>query len=466
MRIFSVPLLLILVNLGAQAATISGNDSSYIGKELMFYVESDPFTGNHKEVGRATVNPDGSFSVPLSISETRYVYSHTGQYLLYLFAEPGNNYQVVLPKFKEKTKADKLNPYFNPISVHLGTKDYNINELNIQIRIFLDTYIPYYNKHLDKVFTDTEFEQLDKDIAQIEKPFSKSKNTFFRNYRNYKYGMLRFLAYQHKSKAISDRYFKEKPVLYHNPAYIELFNMVYEKYFSYFARGDNAQLLGEAISEKKTYKALKSVLSADEVLYPDELLGMVALKSLYTEFYDDNYSRKDLLTILEDFMAKDQVPVQTSIAKSMHEKVTKLLIGFAPPNFELYSADSNLTSLDKYRGKFVYLNFCSCFSYSCLNEFTQLQLLHNKHKKYLEIVTVVIDDNVEVMKNFLARSGYNWTFLHYDNQPEILQEYDVRIFPTYYLIDHEGILIQSPAASPNEQFEGRLFKMLRAKGIL
>jgi thioredoxin-related protein len=95
-----------------------------------------------------------------------------------------------------------------------------------------------------------------------------------------------------------------------------------------------------------------------------------------------------------------------------------------------------------------------------------LQKLYEKHNKYLEIVTIIVDEDVELMKDFVNRSGYSWTFLHFDMQPEILQEYDVRTFPTYFLIDNQGKLAMSPAPSPAEEFEGRLFKELRAKGVL
>jgi hypothetical protein len=56
--------------------------------------------------------------------------------------------------------------------------------------------------------------------------------------------------------------------------------------------------------------------------------------------------------------------------------------------------------------------------------------------------------------------------LHYGNQSSIIREYDIRAFPTYYLIDRNGKLAISPAPSPAEEFEARFFKLLREKGDL
>lgn len=445
---------------------ITGTHSAYANKEIVFLHYADPFTGMEEVVTKTTFDSTGTFSVNIETGETKYIYACLGNKKVYLYIEPGKEYNVILPEFVALTQADKLNPFFKHIDVHLATKVFDQKELNVQIRMFMDAYQPYFNKHIEKVFTDIDFAQLDKDIEKMNKPFSKSANEFFNNFREYKYGMLRFLAYQHKSKAISDQYFKGREVLYYNPAYTDLFNEVYQKYFMHFSRADKEKKLANALSNEKTFDALRDALAIDEVLQPDELINLVALKCLHDEFYDDNYSRGAMLEVLNTFIDSQAPQIQIEYAQNIIQKVTRLLVGYLPPEFKLYDIDSNLVTLEKYKGKFVYLNFCSCFSYSCLNEFTQLQQLFEKHNKYLEIVSIVIDDDVQVMKDFVTRSGYSWTFLHFGNQPGILKEYDVRIFPTYYLIDHEGKLAMSPAVTPNEAFEGRLFKELRAKGIL
>ncbi len=448
------------------AINISGESPEYVNYPIVFYKQADPFTGKDQVIAKCITDSNGVFSFNLDLPETTYIYSYLGVYKVFLYAEPDKNYKVVLPHRKDKTKEDKFNPFFEYIETQIGLLNQAKNDLNLLIRMFDDGYYPYYKKHTEQVFSDNlDFEQLDKDIEQFDKPFSKSKNAYFNAYRKYKYGLLRFVAYQHKSKNISDLYFKNQPFLINNPAYVELFNKVYEGYFDYFGRTEIGKRLGTAIANQ-SYSEVKNVLKQDKVLQPEELLNMVMLHSLFEEFYDDNFSRKSMLAILDSLIDVSTNEIELATAKSVRDQVTKLLAGYAPPSFSLYDVDSNLVTLDDFKGKFVYLNFCSCFSYTCLNEFVMLQNLYNKHNKYLSIVTIVIDDDVQVMKDFVERSGYNWTFLHFDNQPTIFQEYDIRAFPTYFLIDDEGKLNMSPAPAPAEQFEGRLFKALRSKGIL
>jgi len=445
---------------------IRGVDKSYAGEEISFWTTVNPITGKEDLIARDTVNGDGSFLLEFDIHNTVKVQANLEVYKVYMFVEPEKEYDIILPPYKEKSKADELNPYFNPIYIHLGTKLFTPDELNVQIRMFHDAYNPYLNKHVDKILGDTDFEQLEKDIIKLDKPFAKTDNEFFNDYRKYKYGMLRILAMQNKSKSTSNKYFKDRPFLYDNPSYTDLFNMVYEGYFMHFSRADKSGSLKDAISNKKDFRAVYNALSKGELIQPEELLTMVILKCLYDEFYDDNYSRSAMLNILSSFIETCTDKQQLKIAREIKEKVTKLLVGHTPPAFKLYDIDSNEVTLNSLKGKYVYLNFCTCYSYTCIKEFTMLQNLYEKHNQYLSIVTIAVDDDVETVRDFVTRSGYSWKFLHSGLQRGIIKDYDIRAFPTYYLIDREGKLVMSPAASPSEDFEGRLFKTLKAKGEL
>ncbi len=463
---FSLLMLLLLQFVdGQQEVLISGADTSYAGMEIEFLSYSDRITNTEVQLDKATVSEDGVYSIKFDLKETSFVFAYLGVYKVHLYAEPGGQYEIILPPRQDKEPQDFLNPYFSPVVVHLGTMKYAPNELNTLIRMFNDAYLPYYNKHIMALSDNEDFTELDKDIAKMDQAFASSTKEFFNNYRKYRYGILRHLASQQKSKSVSDEYFKGQPILLNNPAYMELFNQVYEKYFHHFARTPDGKELGTIIGSG-SLDDLRKILEKDKVLGKGELLDLVILKGVHDEFYDDNYSRSALLEILDAYIEENRYPDLTAVAISIHKKTTRLLAGYAPPDFVLYDRDSNLVSLDSLKGKFVYLNFCSCFSYTCMNEFAMLNTLYEKHKEYLEIVTILVDNDYDVINSFLERSNYPWIFLHYGNQASVIKDYDVRAFPTYYLIGSDGKLELSPAPTPGEEFEGRLFKILRENGVL
>jgi len=194
------------------------------------------------------------------------------------------------------------------------------------------------------------------------------------------------------------------------------------------------------------------------------LAELVILKNLYDEFYSDRFSRGAILAIIDTVINSSNIVSHKLIAQNIRANITRLLPGYAPPQFSLLNADSIPVSLAGLKGKYVYLCFCSCFSYSCLKEFDMLQRLNLKYSKYLQIVLISVDPELSEMRRFVSKTDYKWMFLHFGKQPEIIKEYDIRGYPTYFLIDKEGKLLLSPAPSPFENMELKLFDIMKARG--
>ena len=90
----------------------------------------------------------------------------------------------------------------------------------------------------------------------------------------------------------------------------------------------------------------------------------------------------------------------------------------------------------------------------------------DKHPDLFKVVVVSADDSWKDIRRFARKSQLKYTFLYYGNQPDILKDYDLRTIPTAFFVDKEGLLAISPAPLPSEDFEGYLFRYLKAKKIL
>jgi thiol-disulfide isomerase/thioredoxin len=445
---------------------IRGNAPSYAGCEIVFNRYTDWITKGEEEIGRCLVDTNGYFIVTLDLEQITFMFSHLGIYKAFLYAEPGKSYEIILPERADKDPEDELNPYFIESRIQLGTADVSDDDINFMIRMFNDAYNPYYNKHIIDFINNDDFSELNADIERLEKPFAGSRNGFFNRYREYRYGLLRHLAYQQKSRSISEEYFRKKPVLFNNPAYMELFSQVYDKYFVFFGMTDKGSRIYDDINTLKSYDDLRKTLLKDNVFYNDTIVDLVILLNIYNEFYSDNFSRNGLLAVLDTLISRTSVDQNRQIGETVKSKITRLLSGYYPPSFELYDADSNIVSLDDFRGKYVYLNFCTSLSYTCLGEFELLKGLYERYKEKLEIVTIDVEEHRAAFTNFQKNKNWEWKFLYYSNQPQILKSYDIRAYPTYFLIGPDGKLIYSPSPSPAENFESLLVKAMKARGDL
>ena len=436
----------------ARQITISGNDPDYVGRVITFHSFDNYFSEGEIKIGECTVDANGNFSVIFTVSDVRLIFTRLGVFNARLFVQPGFSYEVKLPPCINKSPEDEENPFFEESSVYMnllsvkGSKGENIvlkDELNIKIMEFYQTFAPISDNLTVDAFYKRPVAPLDSTIANFIAKLPRSGDSYFDNYAFYRSGLLYFAAQRGGVRHVSHEYFANKPVLYYNHAYMELFNTTYDNYF----RRANDDIFN-VINRQRSFNGLKYLLAQDGVLPNDSLCELVILKNLHDEFYADRFSRAALLNILDSAIVHSKIERHSEIAGEIRSKITKLLRGFEPPDFELYKHDSTLISLQNYKGKYVYLMFCTTYSYICLGQYKLLEELYQKHHKWLDIVVISADDNFANMIDFRQKSDYQWDFLHFGNDPEVIKRYDVRIFPTSYLIGPDGKLTLSPAPAP------------------
>jgi len=445
---------------------LKGNISEYTDKEISFFTYDDQITYTEKKLCSTLIDENGDFTCTFEITQTTPVFVHLGIYEAYVFVEPAKTYELLFPEIQEKKLIDELNPYFEPVLYHLGIEETSENELNYQLAFFDEVYSKMINENAYLIYSKSNKLDVSKELSKVDSIFADFDHPFFNDFKTYRFASFRHLSYQEKSKSISNTYYLNNEILYHNPAYMELFNQVYDEYFQYFSRTNYGEQIYKDIEELKSITALKNTLGRDSVLTNDTLKELVILKCLHDEFYNDDFSRSAMLVVLDSLAMQTKSPEHQKIAQNIRTKVTKLMIGFKPPAFNLYNKDSNLISLDTFRGKYVYLGFCTTVSYACIQEFDKLQRLAELHQEHYEIVVISMDESLTHMKRFVEKKDYTYTFLHYGNQPEVFKNYDIRAFPTYYFIDKEGRLSMSPAPAPDENLEQYIFQKLKNAGDL
>ena len=79
-------------------------------------------------------------------------------------------------------------------------------------------------------------------------------------------------------------------------------------------------------------------------------------------------------------------------------------------------------------------------------------------------MSISIDDNVDLMKQFLKKNPqYDWNFLYAGSKSQTKEDYMVYSVPAYYLINAWGNLMQSPAERPSGDIEKVFDEILNKK---
>ncbi len=443
---------------------ITGRSPEYAGDSLIFLSYTNMITFSEKEMASCVVSDSGVFECHLTLAEPTLVFSHLGVYNCFMYAEPGMVYQIRLPRKRHKSMAEEANQFFEETPVHLSLKvtgtagEFAIpsddEELNFLIRAFNDYFYPYYYKFtVDAYAEKTDQKELKDAVENLQKPFKDIRSPFFSAYMDYRIGLLNHYGNQVSNQRIIEDYFLGRPVLYQNPAYMELFNEIFNDFFDRFNENFPRQNLPVLMNRDKDYCGLNEILIRDADLRDDSLRELVLLKEFFEGFYDQKNIRSSMLQLLDSLQANTGIDLHRNMARDIMLEITKLLPGYSPPDFELYDHDSTLIHLSDFQGEYIYLLFCNSFSYYCIKEYEYLKVLQQRLQDRIKIITILVDDSFQSMQGLMKNNSYSWTFLHFSNQPQVIDDYDIQTYPSYFLIGPEGKLILSPAPSPSENFE-------------
>jgi len=445
----------------AQEVVLHGNEPAYQGDKITFYTFTDFISQQHKKLCTVQVGTDGSFKCSFSVKTTRKIHTDLGVFDAYLFVEPGKTYHIVLPPKKEKDRAQRLNPYFEPYPYHIGLKNTESKGLNAHIYTFFNQYNHFFNENATRLNHTSRKKD---SILQLLNKTTNFDHPFFYILKKYKTKGLQ-ITLNGKRFRLKQALFNDSSIYYNNPAYGELFNTLFQDYFKDFSSSYGFSVF-HAINQEKNIPEIDSIMARDSLLEDNpKLRELVMLKGLHDLFYSKEISEGSVIEVIDSFATWTDIEQHRIIAKNIKEKITRLLPGYEAPSFCLYDADSNKVCLNDFRGEYVYLGFCNKLNYSCLKDYKILKNLHKKHKQHFRIVTISTAQSFDQMKQFIEQKQYSWTFLHYGGNTELLKKYNIKTMPTYFFINPEGKLSLSPGPQPSEKIEQEIYKILRSNGF-
>ena len=110
------------------------------------------------------------------------------------------------------------------------------------------------------------------------------------------------------------------------------------------------------------------------------------------------------------------------------------------PRFSVVTLDRELVDLDSLKGKVVLMDFWGTWCPPCVAAVPTLRDLQRKHAKDAFVLLSVSSDSDEaVVRAFADKNRLAWP-QYWDRDRKVQQAFDVRAFPTYVLIDDEGVV--------------------------
>jgi len=215
-----------------------------------------------------------------------------------------------------------------------------------------------------------------------------------------------------------------------------------------FSGGDNQlqaqafNLKGIALQTQADGKDQKRLLDAETNFRQGLALGTDLPVLRYNLGYTLMQENRDAEGISELKKYLELVPegAEAELTQKLIENPRRAREAYAP-DFSVTTSEGEYISLDDLRGKVVLLDFWGTWCRPCVASVPALRDLRKRYAKEKSFVMISIssDGVAEKWRDFIVKNQMDWP-QYLDRNRKVQSAFDVHAFPTYIMLDHEGIV--------------------------
>lgn len=456
---------LLIILLGCFATTVSAQKNITIkgttvngaGKRIELFTYADQLSNSEVLLDSVTIGPDQAFKLQCFAKYPMQVYLQIENYSQMFYVEPGRDYELYIRRFDwniDETKNVFLSPEALPLEfVNLPKNDLNalIDHFDIVVASFIKKNI----YHLDQRFKPQK-QYFDSLMLLVEKTCPDTENDYFNRYKRYTLAELKFKLHFDSRKNLVNEHIKNQPVLYYDENYMALFNTLYSDFVSKGLKQVKVSRMAHWIYNLDLDTYIDSI-GTDPLLRNEQIRELAALIALKESFYDQkHYDPEMSAKMIQRLADRTKFPEHKKLAANMLSTMQRTKAGSQVLNFTLPDVDKNMVSLADFKGKWVYLSFIRVNDPNSQGEVETMA--HFRDSIYartsnVEFVTIVCDREFQKMYHFLKNNKhhnrYNWTWLHFNGDFDLLRNFRVVSYPTFVLINPDGKLQNDLAPAPS-----------------
>ena len=393
---------------------------------LMIY--DDLLNMHEAPIAETTADTLGFFILEGEVKQTFPAIIYVGLEGVDFLLTPGATYdvQIVIPEI------DRSVSYFErklpDLKVKKATDKGIYRQLVVSEEIIKGDLEYFYNE----LFLRRQNRYLDSIRADIDRELNVTDEYVIQN-NTYKIASLQMALNADGGKKVIQEYYDGKPVLYRCQAYMDLFKDL----FKYYELTDEFARRNPELSD---------------------LVNIYQLRGLY---YGDYQSRSWVKKQLKSIGQKNKsLEIKTLVANTL-DHFDRFAMGADAPDFQLQSLESSTVKLSDYKNTMVLLQFVDGTSSTIDHQFDVLSDLHQQWQDSVQLITVSTKDQFESHVRRFEEHHYDWPLLNLGNEILLLERYEVRTFPEYFLILPGTKIGLAPAPNPDRSLRENVTKLLK-----
>lgn len=441
--------------------TISGTIKDGEGKVVELYRYSDKISCYEVLEDSVTVGEDLRFELQTYANYPMLVFLQVENYSQSFYVEPGRTYKVHIGDFDWNVDETK-NVFLDPVALPLEFVNLPEDDINILIDRFdraVDQYVLAHRGVFDQRFRPQP-KYFDSLVLEMNRVCPDVEDCdFFNRYKRYTLAKMKMDMRIVSRTKIFNEYIKDQPVICHDENYMSLFAALYSNSISKGSKHWSIHRLAHWVYNLDLDTYIDS-LGADPLLRHEQVRELAALQALKESYYNYQYYDADMVVkMVEQIGRRTKFNEHKPIAENILKGFKRVQQGSDVGSFTLPDIEKNLVSLDSFQHKWVYIAFVRVGDPNCIGELeTMAHFLDTVYRATdsIDFLTIVCDREYQKMFHFLKNSKhddhYNWTWLHFDGNYDLLRHFGVCVYPSFALVTPDGRLYSEVTPAPSTGF--------------
>lgn len=429
----------------SQETTIKGIAENQPNKLLRLLIFDDLFSRWPQTLDSTFTDAEGNFMLKTDYPETNVAMLALELRKGEFYLKPGSEYFFNIPVNKDTVRGSVFDEM--PLQFSYEASD---SVLTQAIGDFNVEYNEFVIANSNRIYRNRDKKLIRDFSAALNKKYADIENVYFKNYLKYTVAQLEWISKVKSGDSIVKEYFIKQPILIHNIQYAEFFSDFFKARFGSTNLYSYDELI-ESINGNKGYIGIDRLLLRSPLLATDtELREMIAILLIAKKYYNPDAQKPKVLGILNELHRNSKYPSVRKVSGNFMVKLNHLDYGTNAPPFTLENSAGNSISLSQLEGKFVLLNFVKADCKTCLYYFQNLEELRKGFNGMLEVVTIVTKDGFAETSEYAGDRAYDWPVLNLGNNYLLIEEYNIRAFPSYLLLNPDLTIAMATAPLPGE----------------
>ena len=394
------------------------------------------------ELAKTVTDEKGFFILEANVSSVVQATIIVDMETVDLFLAPNSNFDILI----SMQEPEPQQSYFDRPLPKVRFRKANDKGINRQINTIDAIFTSYMLDHYVEICSGRQYKYLDSIRADIRAALPDISNNFVSDYANYKIASLRIAMDADGGSKVKAEFFDQKPVLYAQPAYVDLFKEVFRDYF--FKRQDVSACFDEAFHTST--ERLGKCLENDPFMLRNKQLSELVLVYNLFRLYDDrsthNIAAKHLNHIKESAKHADN----RRVAADFLAKRNKFSNGAEAPYFALRDENGKEYKMTDYADKMILLQFVDTYAPVYDRHYERLKELESQWGDTIQIITIATKEHVATFSGKFKTQHVDWPLLNLENNTALLEQYEVRMFPEYVIIKRNNKIGMAPAPAPDQ----------------